>query len=187
MVLIEHVGFGGRERQLWLYWWDERDGSEWSGWWLTTDFIGNGEFILTTGDAVATPADVPLGGWRSPMVEEQQLKRRLELGFAVIEGSDGTLRTVGADAETPFIPDGVCRIKLGSYEWRPDGMNHTKPAYQAQEKRAAPPSEPAAPEKAVAPQSPPPQPPIHPAIYVVIGVAAGIACTLAIGGLRGRR
>ena len=26
MVLLEHVGFGGRDRQVWLYFWDLRDG-----------------------------------------------------------------------------------------------------------------------------------------------------------------
>eukprot|EP00965_Chrysotila_dentata_P234412 6200160-Pleurochrysis_carterae.AAC.4 len=34
MVLLEQVG-GVRERQIFLYFWDERDGPNWSGWWIT--------------------------------------------------------------------------------------------------------------------------------------------------------
>ena len=33
MVLLEHIGFGGRDRPLWLYYWDLRDGEEFAGWW----------------------------------------------------------------------------------------------------------------------------------------------------------
>ena len=171
MVLIEHVGFGGRDRQLWLYWWDERDGPEWSGWWMTPDYVGNNEFILHEHSAATTPADAPVGSWRSPMVEEQQLKRQLQIGFKVAEGTDGVLHIVGPDAETPFMPDGVCKFVLGKMEFRPDGLNHGKISYQAFE-RKVPPAEPMA-------RSGPPA--WQPAVaYIAIGLAVGVSCTLAL-------
>ena len=184
MVLIEHVGFGGRDRQLWMYFWDERDGAEWSGWWITPDFIGNTDFFLHHRGAPDTPADAPLGSWRSHFVEEQQLKRQLELGFEAVKGADGVLCTRGADAGFTFVPDGVCKIKLGGYEWRPDGMNHGRPAYQAFESSAAEAAAvPVAPQLVATPvkiDSPTTLAGLHPAIYVAMGVAAGIACTVAL-------
>mmetsp|Transcript_29947 Transcript_29947/g.77543 ORF Transcript_29947/g.77543 Transcript_29947/m.77543 type:complete len:188 (+) Transcript_29947:101-664(+) len=184
MVLLEHVGFGGRDRQVWLYWWDARDGQEWSGWWITPDFIGNNDFFLHHRGDPQTPADAPLGSWRSPFVEEQQIKRQLEIGFQSIEGSDGNLRVCGADASTPFIPDGVCRVRLGNMEFRPDGMNHGKPAYQAYEVSQGIAIAPAGggvskdARQAATTQSWSAS--HHPAVYIAAGVIVGIACTVAI-------
>ena len=31
MVFLEHIGFGGRDRQLWMYYWDMRDGADFCG------------------------------------------------------------------------------------------------------------------------------------------------------------
>lgn len=63
MVLLEHVGYGGRDRQLHMYYWDLRDGPDFNGWWITADYIGNNEFILSCGDKDAeTPADCEVCG-----------------------------------------------------------------------------------------------------------------------------
>ena len=35
MVLLDTGGYGLRERQVLLYYWDARDGPDWSGWWVT--------------------------------------------------------------------------------------------------------------------------------------------------------
>ena len=45
MPLVTYPG-GQRERDIYLYWWDKRDGDAWSGWGITPDFPGNQEFIL---------------------------------------------------------------------------------------------------------------------------------------------
>jgi hypothetical protein len=169
MVLIEHVGFGGRERQVWLYWWDERNGGEWSGWWMTPDFIGNNEYFMHQRSAAPTPSDAPVGSWRSPFVEEQQFKRMLEIGFKVVEGTDGFLQAYGGDAATPFIPDQICKVNLSLWEFRPAGVNHGKPAYQAYERPAPAPSPAREHETKKAPQER-----VHPAAYVVVGVALGL-------------
>ena len=66
MVLIESVGFGVRERDLFLYFWDLRDGSDWSGWWVTPDFCGNNDYILQAQTDCADPSDVSVGDWRWP-------------------------------------------------------------------------------------------------------------------------
>ena len=64
MVLIESVGFGVRERDLFLYFWDLRDGPDWSGWWVTPDFCGNNDFILQAQSDCADPSEVGVGEWR---------------------------------------------------------------------------------------------------------------------------
>ena len=102
MVLIEHIGFGGRERSLWLYFWDARDGPDWSGWWMTPDFCGNVDFILHCASDVMEPSDSAVGSWRSVHFENTQLQRQLQLGFR-LEG-DGTLVACGSDAATAIIP-----------------------------------------------------------------------------------
>lgn len=173
VVLVEHVGFGGRDRQLWLYWWDARDGAEWSGWWVTPDFIGNNDFFVHCASDAPTPAAAAVGSWRSPNVEQQQLKRKLELGFEGIPDTDGDLVACGADAATPFIPDGVCRIQLSKMEWRQDGLNHGKPAYQAYERRV--PAD--VPSDARQPDGSPASDQLHPAALIAIGIAIGIVAT----------
>ena len=58
MVLLEHVGYGGRDRQLHLYFWDLRDGPEFTGWWVTPDYIGNGEYVISCNNpSAALPTD----------------------------------------------------------------------------------------------------------------------------------
>ena len=58
------------------------DGPDFSGWWVTPDYVGNNEFFLTCNDAeAATPSDCAIGAWRSPNVEMLQLQRKLTLGF----------------------------------------------------------------------------------------------------------
>ena len=75
MVLLEHVGYGGRDRQVFMYYWDLRDGPEFAGWWVTPDYIGNHEFFLNcSGTEAATPSDCACGAWRSPNVEELQVR-----------------------------------------------------------------------------------------------------------------
>ena len=66
MVLIESVGFGVRDRDLFLYFWDLRDGADWSGWWVTPDFCGNNDYILQAQSDCADPSDVGVGDWRWP-------------------------------------------------------------------------------------------------------------------------
>ena len=105
MVLIESVGFGVRERDLFLYFWDLRDGAEWSGWWVTPDFCGNNDYILHNATDSADPGDVAIGDWRSPHFENTQLRRKLTLGFrAEGTGADRQLCACGDDASTAIIP-----------------------------------------------------------------------------------
>ena len=66
MVLIESVGFGVRERDLFLYFRDLRDGSDWSGWWVTPDFKGNNDYILQAQNDCEDPSEVGVGDWRWP-------------------------------------------------------------------------------------------------------------------------
>ena len=81
MVLLEHVGYGGRDRQVFMYYWDLRDGPEFAGWWVTPDYIGNNEFFLNcNGTEAATPSDCACGAWRSPNVEELQVHGRRTSG-----------------------------------------------------------------------------------------------------------
>lgn len=136
MVLLEHLGYGFRDRPLWLYFWDARDGADFSGWWITPDYIGNNDYILRAHDSAgaSAPSDVAIGGWRSPIIE-QGLRRSLNLGFR--DGGGGRLLATGSDVAVPLVPDGACRIDLSKLAWVPDGMNHGRPAFQAQ---ALPPS-----------------------------------------------
>merc|ERR1719217_667724 len=104
MVLLEHIGFGGRDRELWMYFWDARDGEDFSGWWVTPDYTGNNDFFLQCSEAsAATPSACTVGAWRSPNVEQIQLKRKLELGF-VHDAAAGGLVATGADAATAMTP-----------------------------------------------------------------------------------
>ena len=102
MVLIDHVGFGGRERDVWLYFWDTRDGADWSGWWITPDFVGNNEFFFHACSQAITPDKVPVGEWRSHHVEEMQLKRKLEVGFRLDSEAGGHIGKAYALAESAF-------------------------------------------------------------------------------------
>jgi len=169
MVLIEHVGFGGRDRDLWLYYWDERDGAECNGWWVTPDFIGNNEFFLaSSGSAATVPIECACGSWRSPNVEMLQLKRQLEIGF--VPGDDGLVAT-GADAATPIVPDQVCRIDFSKVAWVEAGLNHGRPCYRGVERKLA------APAKAHDDARVDPHP--QPVVLLALGVAAGVVAVLA--------
>jgi len=183
MVAIQHVGFGARERQVWLYWWDTRDGADWSGWWMTTDFIGNNEFLLQCMSDVDHPTAAPAGSWRSPNVEELQLKRRLSLGFEAVAGETGCIRACGADAATPFVPDQTVTVDLSQWIFRPEGLNHGRVAFLAAEKPAdmAPPTD-AKPHGSgwggiISKE----------AAYGFIGVLAGVTCTVVLTAMMNRR
>jgi hypothetical protein len=131
---------------------------------------GNHDFIIHSAHDAPLPAGCPAGSWRSPMVEQQQLKRSLSLGFAAV-GGDGRMRACGDDAATPIVPDGRMKVELGALEWRPDGMNHGRPAYQAHPAPApVPEASGAAARQSVVP----------PALYILAGVAVGVACTVAV-------
>ena len=131
MVLLEHIGFGGRDRELWLYYWDERDGKDYCGWWCTPDYKGNNDYFLSCSEGAAataaSPADCSRGSWRSPNVEQIQLKRRLDLQFVA---TDGGLVVTGDDASTAIIPDQSCRVVFDKILWVEDGMHHGKPCYK---------------------------------------------------------
>ena len=171
MVVLEHLGYGGRERQLWLYYWDERDGEDFQGWWITPDLIGNNDFILCSSCTEArTPDACKLGEWRSPHVEAMQLKRKIVLKFERT-GDGEALRVVGPDAATPLIPDGVCKVDLSKFVWKPEGMNHGRTAYLAHEGVATAAEE--ANKQAGAS-------PLKPLLYGILGLLAGVACTLAL-------
>ena len=76
MVVLEHIGFGGRDVPLHLYFWDLRDGEDFTGWWVTADYIGNNDFILAASEPNAsTPSEIAVGKWRSPNVEQMQVRR----------------------------------------------------------------------------------------------------------------
>ena len=75
----------------------------------------------------ASPADCSRGSWRSPNVEQIQLKRRLDLQFVA---TDGGLIVTGDDASTAIIPDQSCRVVFDKILWVEDGMHHGKPCYK---------------------------------------------------------
>ena len=150
MPLVTYPG-GQRERDIYLYWWDERDGDAWSGWWVTPDFPGNQEFILHGPRDTKHPADLAVGEWRSPLVEQQQLKRSLGLGFTQQSGSEAlhaegpasqpepchryyarslTRPHLPQDAETNIIPDNASIYIFANYVWIPDGLHHCKPKFK---------------------------------------------------------
>ena len=124
-VVLEHVGFGGRDRELHLYFWDERDGVDFSGWWVTPDFKGNGEYFLTCGTQAATPDKCERGAWRSPNVEQLQLKRSLDLAFAP-DAAAGGLVAAGDDAATPIVPDNIVKVNFSKLPPN-NGMSHPTP------------------------------------------------------------
>ncbi|KAL1528282.1 hypothetical protein AB1Y20_009639 [Prymnesium parvum] len=135
MVLLTHAGYGQREREILLYFWDERDGPEWSGWWITTDFRGNNEYILSNKAHDDSPAAPPVGSWRSVHVEDVQLKRKLQIGFTAL--SDGTIVANGPDASLPIFPDGKMQIVFSELAFQPVERFHGKPAYRAVARAAA--------------------------------------------------
>ena len=61
------------------------------------------------------------------------MKRDLNVGFEAVGGTEGVLRVCGSDASTPFIPDGICRVRLSGMRFHPDGLNHGKTAYLARD------------------------------------------------------
>ena len=182
MVLIEHIGFGGRERDLFIYWWDTRDGADWSGWWCTPDFVGNNDFILHCATDSADPCACPVGEWRSPHFENSQLRRRLQLGF-MADGA-GQFCACGDDAGTAIIPDGISRIDLSAMVFKEDGQNHGRPCF-----RAFPKPVPAA-AAAAAAGEPTPATPRRWALSLdnpIVGAALCIALGVVVGAAAARR
>lgn len=102
-VTVPTEGVGERQRSLFLYFWDARDGVQFSGWWITPDIIGNEEFFFHCSVLAETPAEAPIGSWRSPQFEHE-LQRELRLGF---EAQDGSLIATGEDATLQIQPDGI--------------------------------------------------------------------------------
>ena len=133
MVFLEHVGFGARDRLLWMYYWDERDGPDFNGWWITPDYVGNNEFYYQSAHAAPVPSECQLGSWRSPNVEQLQLKRQLNLGFTRSPDGSGLVAT-GADAALAIIPDHIVKVDLSKFLWREAGLNHGRPMYEACER-----------------------------------------------------
>ena len=80
-----------------------------------------------------TPVDCAQGTWRSPNVEQLQLKRRLDIAFVFNERAGGLVAT-GEDADTPFVPDQMCKIVLSKIVWKDAGINHGKTCYEAFER-----------------------------------------------------
>ena len=64
-----------------------------------------------------------------------QLKRKLDLGFQPVKGSD-SMQVCGADAPTKFAPDNLCQINLSQWLFKPAGMNHGRVAFLATQKPA---------------------------------------------------
>mmetsp|Transcript_48887 Transcript_48887/g.104365 ORF Transcript_48887/g.104365 Transcript_48887/m.104365 type:complete len:176 (-) Transcript_48887:44-571(-) len=162
MVLVPFPdGMGARERGIYMYFWDERDGGDWSGWWVTPDYKGNNEFYLHAAPALESraPADVPIGEWHSPLVE-MQMKRALRLGF--VETPDGLIAS-GDDAATAIVPDQVSKLQFSKYIFKLDGLHHGRPAYVAHERPKLP--EPTAQAQRLA---------ISPATYIGVGVGIGV-------------
>ena len=160
-----------RAGELWLYYWDERDGQDCCGWWVTPDYVGNNDFFLScqTPLNAASPCDGAVGAWRSPNVEQLQLKRKIEIGF--VKKGDAIV-AVGADAGTPIVPDNIVKVDFSKMEWREQGMNHGKPCFVAKE-CAAPPS----PQKAAAGGDDRAR---SNTLMLVMGVAIGVLAVLAV-------
>ena len=179
MVRLDHHGFGVRDRPLLLYYWDMRDGPEWSGWWITPDFIGNNEYVLHNqcDPATVSPAALEVGTWRSPNVEQMQLKRSLALGFK--DDETGCLRVCGSDATTVLSPDGRMQVDLSKLRFMPVSMNHGKTAYEAQLEEA--PAAAAAAAVASAPAG------TSAALHVAAGVLLGVVATAGVFVLATRR
>ena len=132
---------------------------------------GNNEFFLHGERAGDTPDKCEVGSWRSHNVEMMQIKRKLQLGFEVVPGTEPIcLQACGPDASTPFIPDGVCRVNLSHYIWEPHGMNHGRTAYKARQAHDSGIPTHEEPMKVT-------QPSYSPMVYALIGALAGIACT----------
>ena len=173
MVVLEHMGFGARDREVWLYFWDLRDGPDFNGWWITPDFVGNNDFFFSSNEDAPTPVDCKLGSWRSPNVEQIQLKRKLEIGFSKSE--NGSLVAIGGDAGTAIIPDGACKVDLSKMEFVEQGLNHGRPCYIAKER-----TRPAATSKPVAETSDGASNSTHTYATLALGIAVGMLAMLAV-------
>lgn len=174
MVVLEHVGFGARDRSIMLYWWDERDGPECMGWWVTPDYVGNNDFFLQNTTDAPTPTECPPNSWRSPNVEMLQLKRPLKYGFEA--RADGSLVVVGSDAGLTILPDNLCKVDFSQMVWREEGWNHGRPMYQAYPapKSAPVASSPSAEGEPAAMWS------ARPELLVALGALCGVAAVLAV-------
>lgn len=72
------------DEEFYLYYWDERDGEDWSGWWVTPECVGCMRYCAhARGSDVATPDLVDTRGWKDG-------EGRLRL--AVTLQADGRLR-----------------------------------------------------------------------------------------------
>ena len=160
MVLLPHAGFGVRDREIMMYFWDMRDGPDWSGWWVTPDYMGNNEFILHNRTDDDSPTTASSGAWRSVHIEDIQLKRKLDLGFKAT--ADGTLTACGSDASLAISPDGKLTLTFSELEFVPDGMHHGKTAYKARAKKTASVSRDLL---------------SSPVVHVALGVAVGVLAT----------
>jgi thioredoxin 1 len=88
-------------RSNYLYYWDDRDGRQWQGWWLTPDRVGNDRYL------VFSPGDVPTpllcSEWRAGWGAGSEGV----IGMGVTKIEDGTLsvRAGGRDFEGLYKHD----------------------------------------------------------------------------------
>jgi len=124
----------------------------------------------------APAARVQVGDWRSPNVEQLQLKRNLHLGFAYDEAAGGLVAT-GDDAALAMIPDQITKITFSKLVFKESGINHGRVCYEAFE-RPEPPPVAAAAHGLRAWLS-------NPAVAAGAGVAIGMLALLALQRARG--
>lgn len=123
--------------------------------------------------ATPTPPDCPVGNWRSPNVEQLQLKRQIKLGFEYSARAGG-LVAVGEDADTAIIPDNMCKVRFSRIVWKESGMNHGRPCFEAEEC-------PAEPEQPTAEQA---SLPMQTVGAIALGITIGVAAVLVAQRLR---
>eukprot|EP00964_Phaeocystis_antarctica_P066318 scaffold40062_cov67-Phaeocystis_antarctica.AAC.6 len=178
MVLIESVGFGVRERDLFLYFWDLRDGRRMIVRTRARSASATGGGRARRRTARPKPRPVPKPrpnrprqALVSPHFENTQLRRKLTLGFrAEGAGAERQLCACGDDAGTFIIPDGVSKVDLSTVVFREDGMHHGKPCFRA---APAPPAVVAAPHWTVWLA----RPAVNAGLCIALGFAVGVAAS----------
>ena len=82
---------------VYLYYWDDRDGAQWQGWWFAPDAVGSEKFLAFSIGDVSSPEQCE--GWRGG-------QRALTLKVARLEGGDVMgVRAPGLGFEGAYVHD----------------------------------------------------------------------------------
>ena len=91
-----------------LYYWDESDGPQWQGWWITPDHVGNDRFFAFSRGAAASPDECR--SWRGG-------DRSIDMCVASLGGGAMGVRASGLGFE-------------GVYERESEERGHGRPAFR---------------------------------------------------------